>query len=52
MLGTKALFAIYSSIAEREADHFLEVAEEKFKISDWGKDLLWKVKSKTHTLGS
>lgn len=38
--------------AEQEAEHFLEVAEEKFKISGWGKELFWKGKFKTHTLSN
>ena len=44
----------FSLIAEweQEAEHFLEVAEEKFEISDWRKELFWKVKFKTCILSN
>ena len=44
----------FSLIAEweQEAEHFLEVVEEKFEISDWRKELFWKVKFKTCTLSN
>ena len=44
----------FSLIAEweQEAEHFLEVVEEKFEISDWRKELFWKVKFKTCTLNN